>query len=86
MKTHYLKIESKWLYRLHSGRKTCEVRKNDRDYQTGDEIIFTEVPNEKGGVVITSADAKHLYKITHVLTCCDGLQEGYCILSIKPKK
>jgi len=39
-KTHFLKIEQVWWERVRSGEKTCEVRLNDRDFQTGDAIRF----------------------------------------------
>jgi hypothetical protein len=34
--------------RIHSTDKTHTIRLNDRDYQTGDFIIFERVPNEIG--------------------------------------
>lgn len=40
MKHHSLKIKPKYLDDLMSGKKTFEVRLNDRDYQVGDRLGF----------------------------------------------
>jgi|TARA_Y100000310_G_scaffold298310_1_gene332146 hypothetical protein len=46
MKTHELKTEPKYFGRLVSGDKTFEIRKNDRDFQVGDELILKEYDKE----------------------------------------
>lgn len=83
---HILKIEEKWFERIYSGQKTSELRFNDRDYQTGDTIIFR--PTDRNGQAIEKHTSKPtIYEITHVLNSHQfpqGLQPGYCILSIKP--
>ena len=43
MKLHELKIKEEYLEDIKSGKKTFELRKNDRDYQVGDLIHFVEV-------------------------------------------
>ena len=40
MKLHELKIKYEYLKEVQAGRKTFELRKNDRDYQVGDLIKF----------------------------------------------
>lgn len=47
MKLHELKIKHKYLLQVNSGRKTFELRKNDRDYQVGDLIHFIDLNDEK---------------------------------------
>jgi len=42
MKQHYLKIYPKYYDAVESGRKTFELRYNDRDIKTGDELILEE--------------------------------------------
>lgn len=72
MKTHELKIKSNYLDDIESGKKTFEIRKNDRNYQVGDEIIF-----------IIGFDYSHaMYEITYIHSEL-GLQEGYVVLGIK---
>ena len=94
MKLHELKIEHKYLVEVAAGRKTFELRKNDRDYQEGDLIRFIELPekNNKIPVVFGAAPQKistlnsdDLYKITYVLKDVPqyGLDADYCILGIK---
>lgn len=84
---HILKIEEKWFERIYSGQKTSELRFNDRDYQTDDTIVFQPV-NSDGNKIVTPYDLP-TYEITHVLNASQypqGLQPGYCILSIAPLK
>ena len=75
MKYHDLKIERRWLERIHDGSKTSELRVNDRDFQVGDIIQFT---------VDGDIYSEREYKVTHVLTSdvCQGLELSYCILSV----
>jgi hypothetical protein len=74
-KTHILRIDKIYYKTLRDGEKTCEVRKNDRDYQKGDCVELRcagDYPNLK-------------FKITHILSYFpDGLKEGYVVLSLKP--
>lgn len=46
MKTHYIKCNVNSMERIHSTDKTHTIRLNDRDYQTGDKIVFERVPDE----------------------------------------
>lgn len=80
MKLHELKIEHKYLVEVAAGRKTFELRKNDRDYQRGDLVEFSVIL--KDGQILKS---KVLYVITYVLKDVPeyGLADGFCIFSIK---
>ena len=83
--THLLKIRADFADRVLSGEKTFELRKNDRDFQRGDEIIF-QVVRLYGSAC--EADEEHLlnektYTITYVLSGW-GLKKGYVALGIKP--
>jgi hypothetical protein len=42
MQTHYLKTWPAYFARVRSGEKPFEVRKNDRDFQTGDTLVLQE--------------------------------------------
>lgn len=77
MTTHYLKVEDVWESRLRANQKTAEVRLDDRDYQTGDEIAFSTLTNGWTGIRRT---------ITHVLRTAPGLADGYVVLSLEDSR
>jgi len=75
MKLHLLKIKDEYYKEVLKGSKSFEIRKNDRDFKTGDHIRFTDLDrNPRPGE----------WRITYVLKDCPeyGLKEGYAILSI----
>ena len=92
MKLHELKIKHEYLIEVDRGRKTFELRKNDRDYQVGDLIHFIDIKDEEKVFntwgVEPSIDKDALYKITYVLKDVPeyGLDKDYCILGIKKLK
>lgn len=47
MKTHELKILSKYFWDIVVEQKTFEIRKNDRDFQVGDRLILKEFKRGK---------------------------------------
>ena len=66
MKHHYLKVHPEPFHALVSGRKTAEVRVNDRDYKCGDTVTLREyVPEEDS------------YTDNFVYTTITHIQEGY---------
>ena len=77
MKTHRLKIHPNYLDRLLDGTKTCELRYNDRDYQTGDILEFESLG------YIPNIPENCRFEITHVLENYNGLAPQYAILSLK---
>ena len=79
-KIHKLKIKPEYYTEVEKGNKKAELRKNDRDYQIGDGIVFVVI-DDKGNETKTDG----LYIITHVLKDVSqyGLQDGYAILSIE---
>jgi ASC-1-like (ASCH) protein len=80
MATHELKTFPQYFAQIWSGRKTCEIRLNDRGYAPDDILILKEFSCIHGysGIEIKA-------RCTHVLTSDDfvGLTEGYAALSIK---
>lgn len=78
MKLHTLKILPKYYVALVNGEKTFELRKNDRDYQVGDLITFT---NTDG----TPDKKRIVFRITYILENVSeyGLDDEYCILALK---
>lgn len=89
MKLHELKIKHKYLIDVTLGKKTFELRKNDRDYQAGDLIRFIDLGDETlrehYSCCEVSIDSETLYRITYVLKNVPeyGLDKDYCILGIK---
>lgn len=88
MTTHELKINECYFNHILEGKKTCEIRFNDRDYQVGDIIRFKylwkyeERPSEAqfdGDCYLSDVN----FIITHVLHFPEGLKEGFVALSIK---
>lgn len=75
--THNLKIRSEFFRAVSQGTKTFELRKDDRDYQAGDQIMLMEF--EEGR--FTGNTIKKT--ITYKLAGFEGLQPGYCILAIQ---
>ena len=87
MKLHELKIKHEYLIEVDRGRKTFELRKNDRDYQVGDLIHFIDIKQSNSGNCDCDIyiDKDTLYKITYILKNVEeyGLDKDYCILAIK---
>jgi ASC-1-like (ASCH) protein len=46
-KKHQLKILPEYFQAIAEGEKTFEIRRNDRDYQVGDELFLNEFDPEK---------------------------------------
>lgn len=73
---HKLKLAKMFFDDVRLGRKSFELRKNDRDYQIGDILELREMDNgEPTGRVIEK-------KITYILEGFAGLKEDYCILAL----
>jgi hypothetical protein len=76
---HELKILPQYFKAVADGSKTFEIRKNDRDYKTGDILVLKEYENGAyTGREITK-------EISYILKDAQpyGLHEGYCIASLK---
>ncbi|MEX1447730.1 ASCH/PUA domain-containing protein [Enterococcus sp. C76] len=73
--THELKILPVYFEAVANGRKQFEIRKNDRDFQVGDQLILKEW--NKDGFTGRSYQAE----ITYIT---DYMQKnGYVVLSIR---
>jgi len=87
MVLHQLKIRDEFYQQVKRGAKTFEVRKNDRDYKTGDLVTFSVLTKAMNAIgdINTYTDGE-VYQITCVLThdqFPDGIAEGYCVFGIK---
>lgn len=82
---HQLKIEKEYFRRIVSGRKTFEVRKNDRNFRAGDYLGLNEIKSAN----IINGESKEtgnfiLVKVLEVFEDSRFLKDGYVIMSIKP--
>lgn len=76
-KQHELKIVASYYEDVISGKKSFELRKNDRGYKQGDSLKMLEFKDGKHTARTIDAD------IIYMLEDYTGLTEGYCILGIR---
>ena len=77
---HALKIHPVYFEEVLSGRKTFEVRKNDRNFLMGDLLALNEYDPEKKEYTGRSA----LVYVDYAWMDPKYVAEGYAIMSIKP--
>lgn len=75
-KVHRLKIMPEFYQAVIDGRKTFELRRNDRDFSIGDVLILCEWDGEE------FTGREYRCHVGYVLEGYDGLQPGYAILGI----
>lgn len=75
-KVHDVKLGTTFFDDVKSGRKTFELRKNDRGYKEGDTIVMHEY---KDGTTTGRTITK---RIVYMLEDFTGLEDGYCILGL----
>lgn len=76
MTTHKLKIEPVYLDNLLDGRKKVEIRYNDRDYQVGDVLEFTDYR----GCGLNHPT--YSFRVTHIHSGL-GMADNYVALSVE---
>lgn len=84
MTRHVLKVDFKYANAILNGKKSFEVRKNDRNFMVGDEVVF-KVLIDKGSYA--GAETAHplnriVYRIDYVLNNFEGLAQKYVAFSI----
>lgn len=84
MTTHRLKIFVKYADAIMSGAKTFEVRKNDRDYEVGDSIVFNVVADDCHSFEEAARHSLNgaTYRIDYILDDFEGLAQKYVALAI----
>ena len=75
-KVHDVKLGATFFDDVKTGRKTFELRKNDRGYKEGDTIVLHEY---KDGATTGRTITK---KIVYMLEDFTGIEDGYCILGL----
>jgi hypothetical protein len=90
MKIHELKCWPAYFERLRNGTKTFEVRRNDRDYQTGDYLRIDEYIPPVGGILGFDQRTGHtgqidFFRVTYILHGPEfGIQQGFCVMAVLP--
>ena len=81
MATHELKILPEYYDAVALKTKTFEIRKNDRNFHVGDELIL----KEWDGGNYTGRELRRY--VSYILFDWQaGLKDGYCIMSIKSSR
>lgn len=80
MQIHTVKLDSIYFGRVANGTKTFEIRRNDRDYQTGDIMHMHEYDSERK--VLTDMP---IIKAEIVYTSTFNQEDGWIVLGIKLK-
>lgn len=84
---HELKTDPSLFDEVAAGRKTWEIRLDDRDYMVGDGLILRKTLHSgaqmRSGAALVYVGEPLRFVVTHVLTGY-GLQDGWCGLSIRP--
>ena len=76
-RVHYIRLATQYFDEVAAGIKTFELRKNDRDYKTGDILEMNEFKEGRNtGRAIRC-------RIVYMLEDYTGLTDGYCILGTK---
>lgn len=74
---HFLKTNSKHWWDLFNREQTSSIRKNDRNFAIGDEVIFMEYDKNTE----RASGASMLGTIKHIQEGF-GLKDGHVVLSI----
>lgn len=80
--THALKTWPAYFNPIETGKKNFELRKDDRPFEVGDDIILQEYDPEK-----KEYSGKELQFIIGYIYRGNefGLKKGYCIIALKEK-
>lgn len=82
---HALKIEKQYFEAVASGRKTFELRNNDRNFAVGDFLALNEVTREINDPTDTVYTGRCcLVEVDYILDSEVYLQPGFVALAIKP--
>lgn len=76
--THKIKIAPSYFAEVLTGRKTFEVRQNDRNYKNGDIVILQEYDTNRH----TYTGREITKQITYILDSPEYCKDGFIIFSI----
>ena len=81
MNTHFLKVVPKYFEALAEDKKGFEIRKDDRDYKEGDNLVLEEYNPELREYTGRALTRRIIYVLRNAEQY--GLREGFCILQIE---
>ena len=76
---HRLKILPEYYEAVKSGEKTFEIRRNDRGFTPGDELILQEYDGKK----LTGRRLRRRCGYIYEGVGKYGLRTGYCVIALK---
>lgn len=77
---HKLKILSKYYEAILQGKKTFEVRKDDRQFSEGDTLLLQECVTPYG---CGYTGREMTVEATYILRDSEYVKDGFCIIGIK---
>lgn len=77
IKVHTVKIAKMYYEDVKSGKKSFELRKNDREYKQGDILRMLEYAEGEW------TGREMIAEVTYLMKDYAGLEEGYCIMALK---
>jgi hypothetical protein len=88
MRFHYIKTWPVFFKAILSGRKTFEIRWDDRKYEEGDVLVLLEWdperaakdPNPSAGY--TGCDLRRRVACVLLSAECSGLKDGFCAMGL----
>ena len=82
--THELKVFPKYYQETFEGNKPFEIRKNDRDFEEGHNVILRECDETRMFKEMNAFTGRRLKaRISYVLYNFEGLQPGYVVFGLK---
>lgn len=81
--THALKVWPEYFEAIKKGEKTFDIRKEDRPFAVGDNVILQEYDPEDSNGLYTGRELS--FEIGYILRDVPkwGLKPGHCILQLK---
>lgn len=80
---HELKTWVEYFQLVASGEKPFELRKNDRNFKLGDELLLREYDKDAKKITGRILHRKITYVLQGAETEIFGLKEGYCIMGLE---
>lgn len=81
---HKIKIQESYADAIVEGRKTFEVRLNDRGYNAGDFVQFQVVEQRLSVLCNTTHKLNSMQFVITYVYSGKGLDSGYVVFGIKP--
>lgn len=82
MEIHNLKTIQPYFDEVKAGRKTFEVRLNDRDFQVGDTLILCEYKPENKEYTGQEVE----FDISYILSDFNGLHKDFVVLGLQDRR